>query len=39
MEKATAAGFMAANTVMQRWNLKPEELWSVPLKGLTADWR
>ena len=37
MEKATASGFMAANHLMERWDLRPEPLWSVPTHGLTAS--
>ncbi|MBN1656598.1 MAG: FAD-dependent oxidoreductase [Deltaproteobacteria bacterium] len=37
MERAAATGVMAANHLMQRWNLKPEPLFSVPPKGLLAD--
>lgn len=34
MEKATATGFMAANYLLERWNVRGEEIWSIPTKGM-----
>jgi isorenieratene synthase len=33
MERATASGFLAANHVLTRWDVRPEPIWSVPLVG------
>ncbi|MGI9290882.1 MAG: FAD-dependent oxidoreductase [Gammaproteobacteria bacterium] len=34
MERAVASGFIAANTLLASQNIKPEPVYSVPLKGL-----
>jgi isorenieratene synthase len=36
MERATAAGFLAANTLLSRLGLPPEPLWSVATRGPLA---
>jgi isorenieratene synthase len=36
MERASAAGIMAANVLLDGAGVRPEPLWSVPLKGLLA---
>jgi isorenieratene synthase len=36
MERAVASGFMAANHVMARWNVRPEEVWTIPDKGFLS---
>ena len=33
MERATASGFLAANHLLTRWDVRPEPIWSVPLVG------
>lgn len=33
MERAAAAGFLAASTLLDAWNVSPEPLWSVALSG------
>lgn len=33
MERAAAAGFLAASTLLDAWNVSPEPLWSVALRG------
>jgi len=38
MERATASGFLASNQLLARWDVCPEPVWSVPLKGPLA-WR
>jgi len=39
MERATAAGFLAANTLLARQGVAPEPLSSVPRQGLFSGWR
>lgn len=39
MERATASGFLAANHLLDRWHLRPQELWSVPERGMLAPVR
>jgi len=39
MERATAAGFLASNHVLAPWGVRPEPLWSVPLRGPLAGRR
>lgn len=34
MERAVASGFLAANTLLAAQNIKPEPIYSVPLRGL-----
>ncbi len=36
MERATAAGFLAANTLLDRYHVQPEPLWSVAPRGVLA---
>jgi isorenieratene synthase len=36
MERASAAGILAANVLLDGAGVRPEPLWSVPLKGLLA---
>ena len=38
MERAAAAGFLAASTLLDAWNVAPEPLWSVALRG-PAAWK
>lgn len=38
MERAAAAGFLAASTVLDAWDVSPEPLWSVALRG-PAVWK
>jgi len=37
MERAVASGIMAANHLAERWDLRPEPLFSVPPRGFLAD--
>jgi len=39
MERATASGFLAANVLLDRWHVRPEDLLSVPDRGLLAPLR
>jgi hypothetical protein len=34
MERAAASGILAANVLLDTAGVRPEPLWSVPLKGL-----
>jgi isorenieratene synthase len=34
MERAVAAGFLAASTILSRYDVRPEPLWSVPPRGI-----
>ena len=36
MERAVASGVMAANSVLRRWGVAPEPVWSVRTRGLLA---
>jgi len=36
MERAAASGMLAANSVLRRWGVAPEPVWSVPTRGLLA---
>ena len=36
MERAVASGMLAANSVLRRWGVAPEPVWSVPTRGLLA---
>ena len=36
MERAAASGFLAANHLLSRWDVRPEPIWSVPLVGPLA---
>ncbi len=36
MERAVASGFLAANHVLRRWNVRPEPVWSVSRVGPLA---
>lgn len=38
MERAAAAGFLAASILLDAWNVSPEPLWSVALRG-PAVWK
>jgi isorenieratene synthase len=41
MERAVASGFAAANHLLDRYDVRPQEIWSVPRQGLFAglpDW-
>lgn len=33
MERATASGFLAANRLLRRWDVRPEPVWSIPRFG------
>ena len=37
MERAVASGFLAANCLLSRWNVRGETLWSVPPRGIFAS--
>ncbi len=34
MERAVSTGFLAANELLERWNLAPEPVWSIPATGV-----
>ncbi|OKK21936.1 isorenieratene synthase [Streptomyces sp. CB00455] len=36
MERAATSGFMAANVLLERWGVRGETLWTVPLRGRSA---
>ncbi len=36
MERAAAAGFLAANSILSRYHVRPEPLWSVNPRGVLA---
>ncbi|MFW5921403.1 MAG: FAD-dependent oxidoreductase, partial [Polyangiales bacterium] len=36
MERATASGLLAANALLERWDVRGEPVWSVPTRGLLA---
>lgn len=36
MERAATTGFLAANTLLRRWGVQGEPLWTVPARGRTA---
>jgi isorenieratene synthase len=36
MEKAAATGFLAANTLLERWGVAGETVWSIPTSGVLA---
>jgi len=36
MERAATAGFLAASVLLNRYDVRPEPLWSVPRRGLLA---
>lgn len=36
MERAVSSGFVAANTILDAYDVRPEPLWSVPPRGLLA---
>lgn len=37
MERAVAAGFLAASVILNRYDVRPEPLWSVPLRGILSS--
>jgi isorenieratene synthase len=39
MERATTSGFLAAGRLLDPWHVRPEQLWSVPDRGLLAPIR
>ncbi|MET7902360.1 FAD-dependent oxidoreductase [Streptomyces sp. NPDC005355] len=39
MERAATTGFLAANALLQRWGVRGQTLWTVPLKGRSAPLR
>ncbi|WP_329286269.1 FAD-dependent oxidoreductase [Streptomyces sp. NBC_00691] len=39
MERAATSGFMAANALLERWGVRGETLWTVPLRGRSAAGR
>ncbi|MGW7313515.1 FAD-dependent oxidoreductase [Streptomyces sp. NPDC054865] len=39
MERAATSGFLAANALLARWNVRGETLWTVPRKGRLAAGR
>jgi carotenoid phi-ring synthase / carotenoid chi-ring synthase len=36
MERATTSGFLAANELLDAWNVAPEPIWSIPTTGVLA---
>ena len=36
MERAVSSGFLAANALLDEWNVAPEPIWSVPPRGMLA---
>lgn len=36
MERAVSSGFLAASHVARRWHLRPEDVWTIPPRGLLA---
>ena len=36
MERAATSGFLAANRLLSHWNVRGEDIWSVPRQGLLA---
>ncbi|MEU7646498.1 FAD-dependent oxidoreductase [Streptomyces huasconensis] len=39
MERAATTGFLAANALLERWDLRGQTLWTVPVRGRTAALR
>jgi isorenieratene synthase len=39
MERATAAGLLAANVILNRYDVRPEPIWSVAPRGILAGMR
>jgi len=39
MERATTSGFIAANTLLEDWDVRPEPVRSIPTQGLLARFR
>ncbi len=39
MERAATTGFLAANALLERWGLRGQTLWTVPVRGRTAALR
>ncbi|AEW99689.1 FAD-dependent oxidoreductase [Streptantibioticus cattleyicolor] len=39
MERAATTGFLAANTLLERWGVRGHTLWTVPRRGRTAALR
>ena len=39
MERAAASGFLAANTILDAYNVRSEPLWSVAPRGMLAPRR
>ena len=37
MERAATTGFLAANTLLERWGVRGEDLWTTPMSGLLAS--
>ena len=36
MERAVTSGFLAANSFLEAWNVRPEPIWSIPPRGVLA---
>jgi isorenieratene synthase len=36
MERAATSGFLAANALLERWNVRGQTLWTVPPTGRSA---
>ena len=34
MERAATTGFLSANALLERWNVRGEDIWTVPMSGL-----
>jgi isorenieratene synthase len=39
MERAATTGFLAANTLLERWGVRGQTLWTVPAAGRSAGLR
>jgi isorenieratene synthase len=35
MERAATTGVLAANRLLERWGVRGDDIWTVPLQGLT----
>ena len=39
MERAAASGILAANQLLDRWDVRGEAVWSIPPRGFMASLR
>jgi isorenieratene synthase len=37
MERAATTGFLAANTLLNRWGVQGQDVWTTPMSGLLAS--